>query len=88
MTEVIVAVYNTASAAEIAMADLAIARVPTTTVRQFVSDPAADEELLEVPERSEPSSANMCGIGRADISTTDLSRTIGASRVDVDRCLD
>ena len=33
-------------------------------------------------------SANMCGIGRADISTTDLSRTIGASRADVDRCLD
>jgi hypothetical protein len=52
MTEVIVAVYNTASAAEIAMADLAIARVPTTTIRQFVSDPAADEELLEVRNRS------------------------------------
>ena len=52
MTEVIVAVYNTASAAEIAMADLAIARLPTTTIRQFVSDPAADEELLEVRNRS------------------------------------
>jgi putative transposase len=32
--------------------------------------------------------ANMCGIERADISTTDLSRTIAASRIDVDRCLD
>jgi hypothetical protein len=51
MTEVVVAVYNTALAAETAVADLAVARVPTTTIRQFVSDPAADEELLEVRNR-------------------------------------
>jgi hypothetical protein len=51
MTEVVVAVYTTASAAETAMAHLAVARVPTTTIRQFVSDPAADEELLEVRNR-------------------------------------
>ncbi len=44
--------------------------------------------MMPIPELSEPSSANMCGIGRADISTTDLSRTIAASRIDVDRCLD
>jgi len=31
---------------------------------------------------------NTCGTGRAAISTTDLSRTIAASRADVDRCLD
>ena len=48
MTEVVVAVYNTASAAETAMDDLATARVPTATMRQFVSDPAAREGLLEV----------------------------------------
>ena len=48
MTEVVVAVYTTAHAAEAATADLEVARVPTTTIRQFVSDPAADEELLEV----------------------------------------
>ena len=48
MTEVVVAVYRTAQAAEAATADLEVARVPTTTVRQFVSDPAADEELFEV----------------------------------------
>jgi hypothetical protein len=48
MTEVVVAVYDTARAAEAAMADLEVARVPTTAVRQFVSDPAADEEVLEV----------------------------------------
>jgi len=48
MTEVVVAVYRTAQAAEAATADLEVARLPTTTVRQFVSDPAADEELLEV----------------------------------------
>ena len=49
MTEVVVAVYRTAQAAEAATADLEVARVPTTTVRQFVRDPAADEEeLLEV----------------------------------------
>ena len=46
MTEVVVAVYTTASAAETAATDLAVARVPTTTIRQFVSDPAAEEELL------------------------------------------
>ena len=33
------------------MADLAVARVPTTTIGQFVSDPAAAEELLEVRNR-------------------------------------
>jgi hypothetical protein len=51
MTEVVVAVYNAASAAETAVADLAVARVPTTTIRQFVNDPAAAEELLEVRNR-------------------------------------
>jgi hypothetical protein len=48
MTEVVVAVYKSASAAEIATSDLEVARVPTATIRQFVSDPAADEQLLEV----------------------------------------
>ena len=52
MTEVVVAVYTMASAAETATADLEAARVPTATIRQFVSDPAADEELLEVRNRS------------------------------------
>ena len=37
MTEVVVAVYNTSSAAKAAMDDLAVARVPTATIRQFVS---------------------------------------------------
>ena len=48
MTEVVVAVYKSASAAETATSDLEVARVPTATVRQFVSDPEADEQLLEV----------------------------------------
>jgi hypothetical protein len=48
MTEVVVAVYKSASAAETAAADLEVARVPTATIRQFASDPAADEQLLEV----------------------------------------
>jgi hypothetical protein len=47
-TEVVVAVYKSASAAETATSDLEGARVPTATIRQFVSDPAADEQLLEV----------------------------------------
>ena len=51
MTEVVVAVYKTAQAGDTAAADLEVARVPTTTVRQFVSDPAADQELLEVRQR-------------------------------------
>jgi hypothetical protein len=51
MTEVVVAVYDTAVAAEAATADLEVARVPTTTIRQFVSDPAADGEFLEVRGR-------------------------------------
>ena len=51
MTEVVVAVYKTASAAETASADLEVARVPSTTIRQFVSDPAADGQLLEVRNR-------------------------------------
>jgi hypothetical protein len=48
MTEVVVAVYKTASAAETAVADLEVASVQTATVRQFVCDPVADEQLLEV----------------------------------------
>ena len=51
MTEVVVAVYKSAQAAEAATADIEVARVPTTTIRQFVSDPAADEELLEIRQR-------------------------------------
>jgi len=48
MTQVVVAVYKSASAAETATADLGVAQVPTATIRQFVSDPAANEQLLEV----------------------------------------
>ena len=55
MTEVVVAVFKTASAAEIATADLEVARVPTATIRQFVSDPATDEQLLEVRDWDTPS---------------------------------
>ena len=51
MTEVVVAVYKSASAAEIATSDLEVASVPTAIIRQFVSDPAADEQLLEVRNR-------------------------------------
>jgi hypothetical protein len=47
MTEVVVAVYKTALAAETALADLQAARVPTARIRQFESDPAADQ-LLKV----------------------------------------
>jgi hypothetical protein len=51
MTEVVVAVYKTASSAETATAGLEVARVPTATIRQFVSDPAADEQLFELRNR-------------------------------------
>ena len=52
MNEVVVAVYRSALAAEAAVQDLEVARVPSTTVRQFVSDPAAQEGLLELHNRS------------------------------------
>ena len=52
MKEVVVAVYNSASAAEIAVADLTVARVPSTTVRQFVNDPRAQDGLQELRHRS------------------------------------
>jgi hypothetical protein len=55
MTELVVAVYKSASAAEIATSDLEVARVPTATIRQFVSDPAMDEQLLEVRDWDTPS---------------------------------
>jgi hypothetical protein len=51
MTEVVVAVYKSAAAAETATADLEVAKVPTATIRQFVSDPAADQQLFEVRNR-------------------------------------
>ena len=51
MNEVVVAVYRSASAAEAAVEDLKVARVPSATIRQFV-DPAADEGLLELHNRS------------------------------------
>jgi hypothetical protein len=53
MNEVVVAVYKSASAAEAAVDDLKAARVPSATLRQFVSDPAAQEGLLlELHNRS------------------------------------
>ena len=48
MREVVVAVYNSSSAAQNAVEDLTIARVPSATLRQFVSNPQAPEELLEL----------------------------------------
>ena len=48
MNEVVVAVYRSASAAEVAVEDLKVARVPSATIRQFVSDPEAQEGLLEL----------------------------------------
>jgi hypothetical protein len=52
MNEVVVAVFNAASAAETAVGDLNAARVPSAIVRQFVHDPAAREGLLELRTRS------------------------------------
>jgi hypothetical protein len=52
MTEVVVAVYTTALAAETAIADLEAARVPTANIRQFVSCRSTDENLREVRGRS------------------------------------
>jgi hypothetical protein len=48
MNEVVIAVYKTALAAETAVEDLKVARVQSAIVRQFVSDPAAEEGLLEL----------------------------------------
>ena len=48
MNEVVVAVY--ASAAEAAVEDLQVARIPSAAI--FVSDPAAQEGLLELHNRS------------------------------------
>jgi transposase-like protein len=44
--------------------------------------------MTPIPGRSGQSSAGRCDIGRVAISTTDLSRTIAASKADVDRCWD
>ena len=52
MNEVVVAVYRSASAAEAAVDDLKAARVPSATIRQFVSDPGAQEGLSELHNRS------------------------------------
>ena len=52
MQEVVVAVYNSASAAETAVADLTVARVPQTTVRQFVNDLRGPEGLRELRHRN------------------------------------
>lgn len=52
MNEVIVAVYDSARAAQTVVDDLNVARVPSAMVRQFVSDPGAREGLLELRGRS------------------------------------
>jgi hypothetical protein len=51
MKEVVIAVYKTASAAAIALEDLRVARVPSATIRQFVSNRAAQAELVELRDR-------------------------------------
>jgi hypothetical protein len=70
MTEVVVAVYKTASAAETATADLEVARVPTATIKQFVSDPAADEQLLEVRNGSSTSGDRVVAVTVSECHTS------------------
>ena len=48
MNEVVVAVYNSCQAAQTAVDDLNAARVPSATVRQFVSDLGGREGLREL----------------------------------------
>jgi hypothetical protein len=48
MREVVVAIYNSALAAETAAEDVTVARVPSASVRKFVTDPRKEGELLEV----------------------------------------
>jgi hypothetical protein len=48
MIEVVVAVFNSARAAQLAVDDLDAARVQSASVRQFVRDPALPQRLLEV----------------------------------------
>jgi len=48
MREGVVALYHSAAAAEVAASDLETARVPSTTIRQFVGDPTTDEGRLKV----------------------------------------
>ena len=52
MNAVVIAVYRSASAAEAAVEDLKVAQVQSVTIRQFVSDPAARQELLKLHDRS------------------------------------
>jgi hypothetical protein len=65
--------------------DLAAARAffrSAKAVTGITPDRVTTDAMMHIPER--PSSASMCGIGRVGISTTDLSRTIAASSIDVD----
>lgn len=48
MNEVVVAVYNSGQAAQTAVDDLNAARVPSATVRQFVSDLGGREDMREL----------------------------------------
>jgi hypothetical protein len=48
MNEVVVAVYDSARAAQTAVDDLNVARVPSVTVKQFVDNPSAPQGLMEV----------------------------------------
>ena len=56
MTEVVLAVYGTARAAETAIADLQTARVPTTKI---VSDPAARAGFVESCKLGRPAGNNV-----------------------------
>jgi hypothetical protein len=52
MKHVVVAVYETAPAAEAAVYDPQVARVPSAVIRQFVTDPAREGSVLPFRDRS------------------------------------
>jgi hypothetical protein len=77
MNEVVVAVYNSASAAQTAIEDLRVARVPSATIRQFVKVPSAPEGLLELRNRSTASGDRIVAVTVEDRHASVVMEILG-----------
>ncbi|HEY2619033.1 MAG TPA: hypothetical protein VGI78_16955 [Acetobacteraceae bacterium] len=77
MIEVVTAVYEAASAAELAVKDLEVARVPSAVIRQFVSDDAAPEGVLEVSNHGSTGGATVVAVTVEDRHASAVMEILG-----------
>jgi hypothetical protein len=77
MDEVVVAIYGSSSAADAAVEDLKVARIPSATIRHFVRDSAAQKGLLGLHNRSIASEDVVVAVTVEDRHASAVLRILG-----------